>query len=294
MMANMVVIGAAYQAGALPMSAAAIERAIALNGVKVEDNQHAFRAGRLAVAEPGWLESLQLKRAGAVTVAPEPSAAAQKLIDSVKAQGELKRLLEVRVPELIAYQNESYARRYLEDVKRVFAAELALCPDSTDLSEAFARYLFKLMAYKDEYEVARLSLKREVRTAMEEQFGARAKMHYHLQPPLLKTLGLKRKIKVGRSFDVVYRALRQLRFLRGTPFDFFGYDRVRRTERDLIVQYRRLIFDALTTLDEENYAQVTKLAALPDMIRGYDEVKLGNVKRFWEAVRALGFDAPGD
>ncbi len=294
MMANMIVIGAAYQAGTLPMSAQAIERAIELNGVKVEDNLHAFRAGRLAVAEPGWLESLPLKRAGAVEVAPAPSAAAQKRIDSVKAQGELKRLLEVRLPELLAYQNESYARRYLDDVKRVLAAEQAVCPNSTDLSEAFARYLFKLMAYKDEYEVARLSLKPEVRTAMEEQFGARAKMRYHLQPPILKALGLKRKIQVGRSFDIVYRALHQLRFLRGTPFDLFGYDRVRRVERDLIAQYRRLVFDALETLDEDNYAQVTKLAALPDMIRGYDEVKLGNVDRFWEAVRELGFYAPGD
>ncbi|MCY3976640.1 MAG: indolepyruvate ferredoxin oxidoreductase family protein [Chloroflexi bacterium] len=294
MMANMIVIGAAYQAGTLPMSAAAIERAIELNGVKAEDNQHAFRAGRLAVADPGWLESLQLKRPGAVEVVPKPSAAAQTLIDSVNAKGELKRLLEVRAPELIAYQNESYARRYLDDVKRVLAADQALSPDTTDLSEAFARYLFKLMAYKDEYEVARLSLKREVRTALAEQFGARAKMSYHLQPPILKALGLKRKIKVGRSFDLVYRALRQLRFLRGTPFDFFGYDRVRRTERELITQYRRLIFDALETLNQENYAQVTKLAALPDMIRGYDEVKLGNVERFWEAVRALGYAPPGD
>ncbi len=294
MMANMIVIGAAYQAGTLPMSAAAIERAIELNGVKAEDNQHAFRAGRLAVADPGWLESLQLKRPGAVEVVPAPSAAAQTLIDSVNAKGELKRLLEVRAPELIAYQNESYARRYLEDVKRVFAAEQALSPDTTDLSEAFARYLFKLMAYKDEYEVARLSLKREVRTALAEQFGARAKMSYHLQPPILKALGLKRKIKVGRSFDLVYRALRQLRFLRGTPFDPFGYDRVRRTERELITQYRRLIFDALETLNQENYAQVTELAALPDMIRGYDEVKLGNVERFWEAVREMGYAPPGD
>ena len=85
-----------------------------------------------------------------------------------------------------------------------------------------------------------------------------------------------------------------MRFLRGTPFDLFGYDRVRRVERDLVVQYRRLVFDALATLDEENYEQVTKLAALPDMIRGYDEVKLGNVERFWDAVRALGYAPPRD
>ena len=293
MMANMIVIGAAYQAGALPMSAAAIERAIELNGVKVEDNQQAFRAGRLAVAEPAWLESLEIARAGAVEAAAEPSGTAQRLIDSVAVSGELKRLLDIRVPELIAYQNEAYARRYVDDVKRVCAAEQAAGPGATDLSEAVARYLFKLMAYKDEYEVARLSLKPELRAALGEQFGARAKLHYHLQPPILKALGLKGKIKVGRSFDLVYRGLRQLRFLRGTRFDFFGYDRVRRTERGLIAQYRRLVFDALEDLSVANYGQAVELAKLPDIIRGYDEVKLGNVERFWEAVRALGFDAPG-
>ena len=290
MMANMIVIGAAFQAGTLPMSANAIERAIELNGVKVEDNQHAFRAGRLAVADSAWLENLEIKRAGAVEVEAEPSPAARRLIYEVGASGELKRLLEIRVPELIAFQNEAYAKRYVEDVKRVIDAEQAVCPGVTDLSEAFARYLFKLMAYKDEYEVARLSLKREVQATLTEQFGERARLHYHLQPPFLKALGLKRKIKVGRWFDLVYRGLHQLRFLRGTPFDLFGYDRVRRTERDLIVQYRQLVFDALESLSAENYAQAVKLAELPDMIRGYDEVKLGNVERFQDAVRALGYE----
>ena len=289
MMANMIVIGAAYQAGTLPMSDLAIERAIELNGVKVSDNQHAFRAGRLAVADRSWLESLKLERAGAAEAAPELTAAAQRLVDTVGASGELKRLLEIRVPELIAYQNEAYARAYIDDVKRVFAAEQRACPEANDLSEAFARYLFKLMAYKDEYEVARLSLKPEARAPIREQFGAGAKLHYHLQPPILKALGLKRKIKVGRSFDLIYRGLRQLRFLRGTPFDPFGYDRVRRVERDLISQYRRLVFEALEDLSADNYARVVKLAALPDIIRGYDEIKLANVERFWQAVRGLGF-----
>ena len=289
MMANMIVIGAAYQAGTLPMSDLAIERAIELNGVKVSDNQHAFRAGRLAVADPSWLESLTLERAGAAEAAPELTAAAQRLVDAFGASGELKRLLEIRVPELIAYQNEAYARRYINDVKRVFAAEQRACPESNDLSEAFARYLFKLMAYKDEYEVARLSLKPEARAPIREQFGVGAKLHYHLQPPILKALGLKRKIKLGAWFDLVYRGLRQLRFLRGTRFDPFGYDRVRRVERELIAQYRRLVFEALEDLSAENYARVVKLAALPDIIRGYDEIKLANVERFWEAVRGLGF-----
>ncbi len=290
MMANFLVIGAAYQAGTLPMSAAAIESAIALNGVKVEDNQHAFRAGRLAVADADWLANLEVKRPGTVEPAIKRSAAAQALIDSLAYEGELKRLLEIRVPELIAYQNEAYAQRYINDVKRVYAAEQETRPGMTDLSEAVARYLFKLMAYKDEYEVARLSLKPEVRDALKTQFGERARLHYHLQPPILKALGLKRKIKLGRWFDIVYRGLRQLRFLRGTRFDLFGYDRVRRVERDLIAQYRRLVFAALDDLGGDSYERAVELAKLPDMIRGYDEVKLANAERFWSAVRGLGYE----
>ena len=204
MMANMLVIGAAYQAGGLPMSAGAIERAIELNGVKVADNQHAFRAGRLAVADPSWLESLRLKRTGAVDVQPQPSPKSAALLEGLPTEGELRRTLEIRVPELIAYQNEAYARRYIADVKRVYAQEQAFRPASTALAEAFARYLYKLMAYKDEYEVARLSLKPEVRAALDEQFGAGARRHYHLQPPILKALGLQRKIKLGRWFDAVF------------------------------------------------------------------------------------------
>ncbi len=296
MMANFIVIGAAYQAGTLPMSAEAIERAIELNGVKIEDNQHAFRAGRLAVSDRDWLAGLEVKRAGEASPVSsgERSAAAQALIDTLPAAGELKRLVEIRVPELIAYQNEAYARRYIEDIKRVYEAEQAACPDQTDLSQAVARYLFKLMAYKDEYEVARLSLKPEARAAISAQFGERARVRYHLQPPLLKALGLKRKLQVGRWFDGVYRVLRAMRVLRGTRLDVFGYDRVRRVERELIAQYRRLIFAALEGLSAENYERAVELAQLPDMIRGYDEVKLGNVERFWDKVRGLGFDAPGD
>ena len=289
MMANMIVIGAAYQAGLLPMSAEAIEGAIALNGVKVKENQQAFRAGRLAVADAGWLAQLDLGRKSANEESAELSPTAKALVDSVGANGELKRLLAVRVPELIAYQNEAYARCYVEDVKRVYDRERALCPGKQALSEAVARYLFKLMAYKDEYEVARLSLKDDARAALREQFGEYSRLRYHLHPPILKLFGLKRKLQFGPWFELIYRALYALKGLRGSPFDVFAYDRVRRVERELIAQYRRLIFQALEDLSADNYARAVKLAELPDMIRGFDEVKLGNVERFWRAVEALGY-----
>lgn len=290
MMANMILIGAAYQAGLMPMSAAAIEEAIQLNGIQIEANQNAFRTGRLAVADPNWLTSLELRRKGKVEIQPRISSMAQGLIDSVAATGELKRLLDHRVPELVAYQNAAYAGRYVADVKKVYDIEQAVCPGVTDLSEAAARYLFKLMAYKDEYEVARLSLKAEVRAALDEQFGEGARFHYHLHPPLLKALGMRSKIKFGRWFDGVYHLLARLKGLRGTPFDIFGYDRVRRVERGLIEEYRQLVFSTLEGLDADNYERAVKLASLPDMVRGYDEVKLGNVERFWQEARALGYE----
>ena len=290
MMANMILIGAAYQAGLMPMSAEAIEQAIQLNGIQVEANQNAFRTGRLAVADPDWLASLDLRRQGGLELQPQLSPAAQALIDSVAATGELKRLLAHRVPELIAYQNAAYAGSYVADVKKVYDIEQAVCPGVTDLSEAVARYLFKLMAYKDEYEVARLSLKAEVRAALDEQFGEGARFHYHLHPPLLKALGMRNKIKFGRWFDAVYHLLARLKGLRGTPFDIFGYDRVRRVERALIEQYRQMIFAALDDLDASNYERAVKLARLPDRVRGYDEVKLGNVERFWQEAGALGYE----
>src|SRR5690606_22896654 len=149
MAANMLVLGAAYQAGALPVGAAAIERAIELNGVAVEMNVHAFRAGRLYV-----LDREAVERAGApLPLASRPGAsldaATRALIDDVGASGELRRLLEVRVPELVDYQNRAYARTYVEFVRRVREAEQRAVPGQTRLSEAVARYLYKLMAYKD-------------------------------------------------------------------------------------------------------------------------------------------------
>jgi indolepyruvate ferredoxin oxidoreductase len=149
MAANMIMLGAAYQAGAIPVRAAAIEEAIRINGVQAEMNTQAFRAGRLLVVDPGWVGTVERRRAGAVAARAELGPEARALVDSVGAAGELRRLLEVRVPELIAYQDGAYARSYVEFVGRVAAAERAAAPGETRLAEAVARYLYKLMAYKD-------------------------------------------------------------------------------------------------------------------------------------------------
>jgi indolepyruvate ferredoxin oxidoreductase len=290
MAANMILLGAAYQAGAIPVRAAAIEQAISINGVQVEMNAHAFRAGRLLVADPGWARTVERTRAGAVAVRAELSRDAHTLVDSMGATGGLRRLLEVRVPELIAYQDQEYARRYAELVGRVSAAERAAVPGETRLAEAVARYLYKLMAYKDEYEVARLHLRPEVQESIRSELGEGV-VRYQLHPPVLRTLGLQRKLSLGTWVEGLFRLLVRFRRLRGTPFDPFGYARVRRVERRLVDQYRAMVERALEGLGPESHERAVRIASLPDIVRGYEDVKLRSVDRFREAARALGAEA---
>jgi len=289
MASNMIVLGAAYQAGGIPVSAAAIEDAIVLNGVSVPMNTHAFRAGRLLVADPAWVGTLKKQRVGAVEVRPELTAEARRLVDGVGAEGELARLLELRVPELCAYQNAAYAREYVDFVKRVSEAERSAAPGETRLSEGVARHLFKLMAYKDEYEVARLHLKDDVAKALAAEFPGGVRLQYNLHPPILRALGWKKKIRLGTWFDGVFRLLAAMKGLRGGALDPFGRAEVRRVERQLIGEYRTLIEKALVGLAPESYERAVKLANLPDVIRGYEDVKLKNVQRFRDEVRGLGF-----
>lgn len=287
MPANIMLLGAAYQGGTLPLRAEAIEKAIELNGVKVDQNIQAFRAGRMIVLDPSWLDQF---KAEAKPVKEEPKALSpqvQALVEQVGAEGELLRLLQIRVPELIAYQNQAYAQTYVDFVKKVKAREDEIGATDSSLSEAVARYLFKLMAYKDEYEVARLSLKSQFSEAIKQQFGKGAKVKYQLHPPILRALGLKKKLGFGKWFNAAYWLLTKMKGLRGTAFDIFGYAEVRKVERELIPEYRSLIEAELEGLSTSNYDQAVKLAELPDMIRGYEHVKLGNVDLFRAEVEKM-------
>jgi indolepyruvate ferredoxin oxidoreductase len=198
-------------------------------------------------------------------------------------------LLEIRVPELIAYKSAGYAHGYVQFVRRVREAEAGVVPGESRLSEAVARYLFKLMAYKDEYEVARLSLKPDIARALADEFPGGVKLAYNLHPPLLRALGLKQKLKLGPWFSSVFGVLARMKMLRGTPLDPFGFAAVRRVERQLPGEYRSLVEKALVGLSPESHERAVKLAGLPDLIRGYEEIKLRNVQRFRDEVRALGF-----
>ena len=286
--ANLLLLGAAYQSGAIPVPASFIEQAITLNGVAVETNIQAFRRGRQAVAAPEELEAA-LSATGTQPGRPprplDPRDAA--LIDTVdQADGELRRLLEVRVPELVAYQNRQWASDYVRVVAQARAAELqAGLPDSA-YSEAVARYLYKLMAYKDEYEVARLHLEALRGDFVTRSLGQSGRASVHLLPPSLTRFGLRKKLRMGGWVSLVLSVLHVARGLRGTPLDPFGRHPIRRLERSLIPEYVELIRRENTVLSRHRGGSV-ELASSPDLIRGYDHVKLQGVERYRARVAEL-------
>ncbi|MBS1893254.1 MAG: indolepyruvate ferredoxin oxidoreductase family protein [Actinobacteria bacterium] len=295
--ANLVLVGAAVQAGALPIGLDALRRAIELNGVAVDQNLEAIRWGRVAVVDP---DAVERARREAAAPSPAPASippAARSLIESVggPAGGELERLLAIRVPDLIAYQNVDYARRYVDLVRRAAEAERAgLAAEPGAFAQAVARNAYKLMAYKDEYEVARLHLDPELRAQVEAEFGPGARMTWMLHPPLLRSLGMKKKISLGPWFAPAFRLLRGMRRLRGTALDPFGRAEVRQVERRLVEEYEGQIESLLGSLGPDNHAVAVEIAESPDMIRGYEHLKLQNVADYRTRVGELRqeFDRP--
>jgi indolepyruvate ferredoxin oxidoreductase len=248
----------------------------------------AFRRGRQAVAAPAELEST-LAGLRAPTPRRKPSNRARDIAALVRTTPDsaLAQHVASRVSDLIAYQNVSYARRYAEFVEMVRAAEAARVPGDEGFALAVARYLYKLMAYKDEYEVPRLSLDESIDMQVHKMFGARARVSYKLHPPFLRALGMNRKITLGPWVRPLFRLLVAMRFLRGTFFDPFGHTEVRRTERQLITEYREAIATVTGILAPENHDVAIELAALPDVVRGYEDVKLANVDSYRNLLAAL-------
>ena len=283
MPANMIVLGAAWQQGLIPVTLAAIQEAVRLNGASVPQNLAALGWGRAAAADPDVI--------AARDTPPPPQQldrVALRIVDGVGATAgsELERLLRVRVPELIAYQGERYAKRYTAFVAEVSRGERSLAPGSDEVSEAVARHLFTLMAYKDEYEVARLVLDPVERARVRNEFGADAKVSYLLHPPVLRSLGIKRKVAFGPWFDPALRALASMRVLRGTALDVFGHTEVRQVERALPEEYRSLVRAALPHLASAR-SDVLAACRLPEGIRGYEELKLTRVRAFRAQAQAL-------
>ncbi|MDP9862290.1 MULTISPECIES: indolepyruvate ferredoxin oxidoreductase family protein [Streptosporangium] len=286
MPANTIVVGAAWQRGLIPLSLEAIERAIRLGGGKSADRTiAAFHWGRAVVADP---EAVARATGSPAPVEQPPNPEIVRLVDSVAAPGtELHRILLVRVPDLAAYQNPRYAVRYVEAVRAVLAREAEISAGHCPITEAYARHLHRLMAYKDEYEVARLHLDPAERARVTAEFGPGAKISYNLHPPVLRALGMDRKIRLGSWFDPAFRLLYGMRVLRGTRLDPFGGAGVRRTERELVAEYTRDVHSALSHLRPETEDRVRELAELPEVIRGYEHVKMRNVAAYRERAAAL-------
>ena len=260
--ANMMMLGYAWQQGLVPVGSAAILQAIGLNGVAVAANGAAFNWGRLLAHDPAAVKA---------RIAPAQPALAQDALP-------LEQLIAQRTAHLTAYQDSRLAARYHALLARVRAGVAGL-KDSTRaeaLVRAVAQNHAKLLAYKDEYEVARLFTDPTFAKALQAQFAGDFRLSYNLAPPFLPGLapnGRPKKREFGGFMTKVFPLLARLKFLRATPFDPFGYSAERRAERDMILQYEQDVAEVLSALSDANAATALALLALPDEIRGFGPVK---------------------
>lgn len=280
MPANFLLVGAAYQAGALPISAAAIETAIETNGVAVTANTDAFRWGRVAVADPEAFAD--------ATGTGQPTPAEPAGLDLDPLEGETRRMAGIRAGQLVDFQNRRTAETYLGILREVWAAERVL-GERTGFSQAVAHGLHKLTAYKDEYEVARLLTDPAFEKRLAAEVPGERRMRYQLHPPLLRAAGRGNKIALGTAWRPVLRLLARGKMLRGTVLDPFGHTEIRRLERTLRDEYTALVRRLVTELTTENYDIALAAAQAADEIRGYESVKLAGVERYRQRLAELGY-----
>jgi indolepyruvate ferredoxin oxidoreductase len=266
---NLFMLGYAYQKGLVPVSAAALERAIELNATAIESNKQAFLWGRRAAHDRRTVET-----AVAAANPPPPSHQLATTLDEMVAR---------RVEFLTGYQNEAYAARYKALVERVISAEQERAPGLHGFAEAVARYYFKLLAYKDEYEVARLYTDGSFKKQISAQFEGDYRLEFNLAPPLWAekdpASGHLTKRRYGPWMLTAFRLLAKFKGLRGTALDIFGYAAERKLERQLIADYERTICDLLGTLNHDNHALAIEIASIPEQIRGYGHVKQAHLDR---------------
>ena len=271
---NPLMLGFAWQKGRVPLSHAALMRAIELNNVQIDNNKAAFEWGRRCAHDLAQVQAL-FKAAQVIAFVKKPS---------------LSEMLNKRVDFLTAYQNVAYAQSYQAFVEKVRVAEAPL--GKTTLTEAVARYLFKLMAYKDEYEVARLHTDQGFLNKVNAMFEGDFKLNYHLAPPLIAAKNEKgelQKRQFGPWMMTGFKLLARLKGLRGTPFDIFGRTEERQTERALIGEYRSSLEEVLAGLTLQNHATAVEIARVPELIKGYGHVKarhLASARPRWASLMA--------
>ena len=280
--ANMLLTGFAWQRGLIPINEAAIHDAIALNGIAVEWNIEAFEWGRCLAHQPSLIDAILSSTAQPVTVVELDSPAG---------------LIERNTQELSAYQNPAYGERYRDWLERVTSHMSNTVGEDRELLKAVAATLFKLMAYKDEYEVARLHSDPAFHKKLASQFEGKYRLRFNLAPPLFspvdKHTGLPRKISLGSWLLPVFGVLAKCRSLRGTALDPFGYTAERKMERSLITDYQSLIERLLPDLCEANRDLFLEIATLPLSIKGYGHVKQASYQQYLEALAQLQQQWPG-
>jgi indolepyruvate ferredoxin oxidoreductase len=260
---NPMILGYAWQKGWIPLTRESILRAMALNDVQVQNNQDAFEWGRHAAHDAAAVQRI---------LAPSQ-------VIEFKKRESIDTLIERRVAYLTDYQNAAYAQNYLAFLKQVQQVESAL--GKTSLTESVARYLFKLMAYKDEYEVARLHTDTAFLSRVNGMFEGHFTLNYHLAPPLTSKTNEKGELikqKFGPFMLTGFKVLSRLKFLRGSVLDVFGRTHERQMERALIEEYKKSVSIVLGQLSAENHALALELARLPEQIKGFGHVKERNVK----------------
>jgi indolepyruvate ferredoxin oxidoreductase len=274
---NLFMVGFAWQRGLVPVGREAIVRAIELNGAAVESNKAAFDWGRRAALDPAAVRK---------AAAPEGELSASRRLSA-----SLDETIARRREELAGYQDEAYAARYERQVARVREAEAGKVPGSTALAEAVARYLFKLMAYKDEYEVARLYADGDFVARVEGLFEGDYRLVLHLAPPLWSgkdpATGEPRKRAYGPWMLKAMAVLSKFKWLRGTALDPFGYSGERREERQLIAEYEATLDEIVDRLSAQTLAIAVDLASLPEHIRGFGPVKARHLAEVAERRTAL-------
>lgn len=276
--ANMIMLGYAFQMGALPLSLEAVEQAIRINGADVAGTLRAFRLGRLSFANPEAAEALLAAEEPQMSMAPKPVETLQQRIT-------------VRVHALRAYQDAAYAERFRVLVERVRAAEDKVATGSTRLTEVVAANAFRLMAYKDEYEVARLLTEPSFWAGIRRRFDG-GSLKLHLAPPIFSgrdpASGRPRKMAFSATLMLpVLRLLARFKGLRGSLFDPFGWMQERKTERRLRDEYLAVVDEILAKLDGSNFEAAIALASYPQEIRGYGPVKENSIARVEPMAKAL-------
>jgi indolepyruvate ferredoxin oxidoreductase len=281
---NLFMVGYAYQRGLIPVSEAAIRKAIELNGAAIESNTMSFQWGLLAAVDPA--------KVAHAAIPGEAVPESQRLSES------LAEMVERRVKFLTDYQHAAYAKRYSDLVAKVRDAEARAMPGITELAEAVARYYFKLLAIKDEYEVARLYAETDFEERVAAAFEGDYKLTFNLAPPIFNkpdpVTGVPKKTVYGPWMMKAFRLLAKMRKYRGTALDIFGGSDERRMERQLVKDYEAVVDEILSKLTPQNHATAVELASVPEHIRGYGHVKEAHLKtaKTREAALLAAFRAP--